>query len=157
MSPDRKEWWILLACMGVALLAWFTRGTPSIGGRVAYLFTIVPADGSGTACASDASIDTYHCEFDQAAKPAGSARLLRPFVSVSGERVLLAGVFDGHEMAQWLTLAKEKGSTERVTVRCAGRWIGVMREAGIRWTPTSPWGSAGGLPAVVVETCSVAK
>lgn len=157
MSTSKAEWSIAAAGISLALLVWFARGTPSAGGRVEYVFTVVPADASGTACATSRTISAYHCEFDEADKATGSVSLLAPFVTVNGEQVLLAGVFDGPAMVEWLNISKLAGSAERITVRCAGRLLGVMDAARIRWTPTSPWGSATGLSAAVVDGCSVVK
>jgi hypothetical protein len=157
VAPERKEWLIVAVGVALALLAWVTRGTAVGEARVEYLFTVVPADATGVACASDQAIATFQCEFDGANRPTGAAHVLQPFVTVSGERVLLAGVFEGAALSAWRNETQRSGRTDRVTVRCRGRALGDVTSVRIRWSPTSEWSPPTGSFAANADECSLVE
>jgi hypothetical protein len=128
--------WVLLAGFALVLgvFVWTSREpqlTP--GSHVDYIFTLVPADAQGLACASAEPIAGQRCAFSDESTSATLERPLRPCTLITGEIVLLAGVFEDPAIAKWVEQSIRAKDDQRVTVRCDGTFLGRAPSAKVRW------------------------
>lgn len=153
-EPWRERLIAALALVGALLLVTVGRGAPSPSGTLRFDVTIVADDADNLDCASSIVVDGQRCGFDANGKPVEVARPLRPFVSTSGELLLMSGAFESPDVAHWLDSTARR-DPQRVTLRCRGTWLGRAPRVDVRMRRALSFSAARGVPMVAAKQCSV--
>ncbi len=152
----RRDWWLAGGALVAAAAIFGSAFLHGPSDRVNVSVTVVPLDATTLECRSAGAVAELHCgELNQAAL--ADPRLLRPYVTVSGELVLLAGVFQQPDVAEWLAGARRKRHTDRVTLRCEALRRGDLPNLELRFSPTDAWQPQRQVPALSVERCRVRR
>ncbi len=149
--------WALGAILGSLLLLVFFRGSStSTGDRFRVSLTIVPNDIDDLDCdLAAAGSSAERCAFSAGRRDASVRHPLRPFVSTSGELLILGGVFESPKVAEWVDAARRARSRERVTLDCDVRYLGDLASVGVRFRDGAPFEVRGDVRSGKAETCSV--
>jgi hypothetical protein len=115
--------------------------------------TLVAADRTNLACASDKIVDGLRCRFtaNHQARPdaSGGAPWLSPYCTVGGDVFLASGL--------WESLAKVGPlPTTRFTTLCDYDVVGGLRSVWLRWKPDGPFEvSTKSLPIGSLHDCTI--
>jgi hypothetical protein len=95
--------------------------------------TVVKEDKGRLACASDVISDDVHCGFRASGQPfeastQDDSHVLSPYNTVKNELFLAAGLWTSPALSGPLP-------TERFTVACNYKVLGVLKSVGLRWQP----------------------
>jgi hypothetical protein len=117
------------------LLLVFGRGGrgASAGDEFDINVTVVPNDARDLDCDSPTSVGGSSCAFSEGRRVSSSDHALRPFVTTTGELVVLADVFSADLVAAWLRRAREARTNERVELACRVRRLGTFEKVGVRF------------------------
>lgn len=150
-------WWSATGTLILgALLVLFGRGSPPRPGQMATLtVTIVPMDAAGLECAASTVLEGHRCAFDGHQRRVEDGRRLRPFVTTARELVLLSGVFESPQVAEWAQRARGSRNQTRVTLRCNTRLLGVMPSVATRWAPDGSFKPERDVLAADVAECVI--
>ncbi|HET9954292.1 MAG TPA: hypothetical protein VFQ61_07305 [Polyangiaceae bacterium] len=148
-SFDRNE---LRIALGALLAAALIYAWPSFAVRrstkMEIAITVVPPDARGLQCRSPRPVVGARCGVGE-----GN---LRPYVTLGGKLVLLAGVFEDPAVAAWYEQAKSH-PRERVRVICAGERLGAVDDVEVRFGPDQPFKKSGQISAARVKTCRIER
>jgi len=156
VEPWRERALAAAGLVGALVLVTVGTGAPSAQrGPVRFEVTVVPSDETNLDCASDAAVGGRRCAFTAKGEPAAEvSRPWRPYTSTHGELLLISGAFETPDVAKWLETARRRGSN-RVVLRCRGRWLGHAARVGIRMRRTDAFVTHRNVPTVLAEQCSV--
>jgi hypothetical protein len=152
----RRDWAVAGAGIALAAAAFSWRGgsvTP--GARLPFIVTVVPGDADSLDCAADAAVGGHRCGWDDRDLRAEVQHPLRPFVSSSGELLLLGNLFEETNVAAWLRDARITGSTARVTLDCRGTYLGTFSHVRVRFGAAGAWEPHRDVTAGRIETCTI--
>jgi hypothetical protein len=136
----------------------FGRGRPSAGsGRFEISTTVVANDATDLNCDSTLDLNGQRCAFASGRQVAqlDDHRVLRPFVSVQGEVVLLAGVFQSPRVSEWLGATRARHGSERVRLDCRATYLGSFEKVGVRWRDADKFEARENVRAARIEACRV--
>ena len=149
--------WALLGIAACCVLLVAARGRGAGPGDVVSLaVTVVPADAKTLECDLRPT-SAIHCAFADGKPSDAAGTAAKPFVSVDGELVILSGVFESPAVHEWLESARRARSSERVTLRCQVLFEGMLRDVGVRFSPSSPFEKHASVMGGSVRTCKVAR
>lgn len=155
-TEARREWWVAGAAIaiGAVVFGWGVAGGKSEHANIT--ITVVPQDAEALECRNATPFGELHCgEIDGAST--ADANLLRPYVTVSGELLLLSSVFQQPEVTEWLKRAHRKQSSDRVTLRCEGTHRGDASSVEVRFGAQDNWRPQRNVPVLQIASCKVAK
>jgi hypothetical protein len=148
--------WLGFAWSGYASRCALTPQGWQRGATRALELTLIREDLDNLACASDVAVDALHCAFranrraPQVPMAPGAHRapeLLQPYVTVTGELLLAAGLWRSPLMRGALP-------TIRFTVVCDYHVTGVMKSVALRWSPSGAFEAARqALPVGSLSNC----
>jgi hypothetical protein len=116
--------------------------------------TLIREDKKTLACASDKSFSGVHCGYRQSGQPWGTTQetdpqVLQPFNTVKNELFLAAGLWQS-------PILHEPLPTERFTVVCNYRVLGVLRAVSLRWSLTGSFGPVDqSVPVGTLSDCTI--
>lgn len=153
-APWREKLIAAFGLTGALLLATVGRGAPTQPESVRFEVTIVRDDFDNLDCASSTVFDGQRCAFDASEKPVDVPRPLRPFVSTSGELLVMSGAFEAPDVVDWLERTPRR-DPRRVTLRCRGTWLGRAARIDARMRREEAFQPARDVPVVLAKQCSV--
>ncbi|MGC4086781.1 MAG: hypothetical protein QM756_02570 [Polyangiaceae bacterium] len=149
--------WALSGIAACALLLGLGRGSGVSQGDVMPLsVTVVPADARTLECDLQPTQST-RCAFTNGSSSGAAGPFARPYVTVEGELVILSGVFESPAVREWLERAQREHSSERVTLRCRVEFEGMLRDVGVRFSPSGAFEKHPSVMGGSVRTCKVSK
>lgn len=96
----------------------FRGGTLSKGDKVAVEVGIVANDVVQLGCSGD--VEEAGCEFDAQGQARPTPSPLRPFVTLSGQLIVMSGLFESERVVAWLATGADVAA---VRVRCSATVI----------------------------------
>ncbi len=137
---------LLSSALGEGSRARKTPVTRKAGTVLDVSITLVTADVSDLACASDAEVDGARCAFDSSgavrdgvpAQPGTDPAVLAPYMTTDNVLFLVPGLFAEPAVAKRLAAEPPKGSREsleRFEASCRLKLVGKVDELAVRWEP----------------------
>lgn len=159
MNRRRCEWTIVLGALGMATLAFSIRGSASQKGDTRTVqFTIVPSDRWNLGCTGFED-GRFRC-WSAGADPKGfdtSPNRLAPFVTTSGELVVMSGVFSHASVLKEVMRRRHLvASEQRFVVTCSARVLSAHARPGVRFSRTAAFhAEENGVQVLETESCRV--
>ena len=156
---------IVLAVIGVVVTGWqepkeAASGAPgdwAVGQQVPVEITLVAADKTNLACASDQKLAGKHCEFEAPTKKwskgggTDDKSVLRPYTTTDRKNLLAAGIWSEPALSGTLP-------TSRFSVKCTFVIEGMVSKPHARWEANGQWLPIDGdWYAGTVKDCSLVK
>jgi len=155
-AEARREWWLAGGAIALAVAVFVLGIAGGKSEHASIAITVVPQDAMALECRNAAPFGELHCA-ELSSASLDDRNLLRPYVTVSGELLLLSSVFQQPEVAEWLRRAQRKQSGERVTLRCEGTHRGDAPSVEVRFGAQDSWRAQRNVPVLQIANCKVAK
>lgn len=145
-------------------------GEWKIGGTAKVHVTLVTADYNKLNCYSDKVFEGKHCQYQtetQAFRPTPNAPiddnkkdLIQPFrTHGTNKLIFIAGLWATPALATRLHFETPRGVAEnklaRFVAECDVRFVGQMKNPGIRWSPSGKWIHEGDPLVAIPKSCRI--